>query len=97
MAIRELKKNNSALSWFEKGFSSESNYLKINYFTHALDEAPDYKEALYHRGLAYHETNKFEKAISDFSQILQFNPEDFFACYSRGIALKMMEKFEDVI
>ena len=61
MGIRELNKNETVLSWFEKGFTCESNYLKINYFTHALEEAPDYKEALYQRGLAYHELKRFEK------------------------------------
>ena len=74
MKIREVKIDKIALSWFRKGQASDSNYLKINYFSHAIEKTPDYKDALFHRGLVYNDLSRFEEAANDFTQIISLYP-----------------------
>jgi tetratricopeptide (TPR) repeat protein len=47
----------------------------VDYFTKAIQAAPDYSEAYYSRGLAYHAIGDTKQAVNDFQQCLRIDPD----------------------
>ena len=45
----------------------------------------DYVAAYYNRALAYSDKGEYDKALTDFGVVLQFNPRNALALYARGI------------
>jgi tetratricopeptide (TPR) repeat protein len=65
------------------------NHLKNNpaaegYFTQALRISPASEEALYGRGLWYQDHNELNKAIQDYTTIIQMNPKNRNAHFNLG-------------
>lgn len=75
---------------------ARDNKLSVNYFNNALRIKPNSEEALYGRALWYQDHNEFNKAIQDYTSILQVNPKNKFAHFNLGymhqISLKVYDE-----
>ena len=58
----------------------------IEHYTEALDINPDFPEAYYSRGSAYHDLGEVNLAIKDYSKAIELNPEYPKAYLNRGVA-----------
>ena len=62
-------------------------------YTKAIKASPDYFEAYYNRGLAWHSLKLFYKAIVDFDRALELRHNDPDVLYSRGLAYEKTGQF----
>jgi len=56
----------------------------IERFGEAIKLSPDYFDAYFNRGLAYHSKKDYNNAIEDFNKSIELDPNDWEAYYSRG-------------
>lgn len=66
-------------------------------YTKALQAAPDYFEAHYNRGLAWHSLGLFYKAIVDFDRALELRPGDPEVLYFRGLSYEKTGQFDEAL
>ena len=64
----------NAMDYFNLGLKSTSTRTKIQYFTKALDLAPNLTEAYEKRGLLYFFQGKFDNVIHDFQTFIELSP-----------------------
>jgi len=62
----------------------KNNPAAVEYFTQALRINPSSEEALYGRGLWYQDHNDLNKAIQDYTTIIQVNPQNRNAHFNLG-------------
>ncbi len=48
----------------------------ISYYTEALYINPQHTDALYNRGIAYYDSEKYNKALFDFDALIELRPQD---------------------
>jgi tetratricopeptide (TPR) repeat protein len=65
-------------------FQLRNNPISEGYFANAIRIRPKSEEALYGRGLWFQEHNQLDKAIQDYTSILQFNPSYKTAHFNLG-------------
>lgn len=72
--------------------------MAIDYYKNALRIKPDDIQTHYNLAMFYQETGDNERAISQYQQILQTEPDNRFALHNIGwIYLSRMEKFNEAI
>ncbi len=87
MLSQELH-SKAAIDFF-KGiqFSNKRELLHaFSYFSNAIRTAPDFATAYYERGIVNGLLNLYDKAVADFSRVLELNPDDVAAYNNRGLA-----------
>ncbi len=87
----------SASDWFDKGYFTEANNLKIVFYTKAIELNPDYAAAFNNRGNAYQKLGKRNEAISDYSQTIYLQPDFSPAYLNRGNIFQDSGEFEKAI
>jgi tetratricopeptide (TPR) repeat protein len=65
-------------------YEAKKNPLALQYYNGALKLNPRSEEALYGRGLYYQEHNDLDKAIQDYTTIVQINPKNAHAHFNLG-------------
>ncbi len=74
----------SSYEWFDKGNNTIDNYLKIEYYTKAIELSPQHPEAYDNRGIAYSNLGNYEMAIQDQTKAIELNPQYAYAYNNRG-------------
>jgi len=87
----------SSSDWFDKGYFTEDNNLKIIFYTKAIELNPDYIAAFNNRGNAYQKLGKNKEAISDYNQTIYLQPDFAPAYLNRGNIFQDSGKFEKAI
>ena len=86
---------------FFKGIQFNNNgelLLAFNYFSNAIRTAPDFSTAYYERGIVNGRLNKFDRAVEDFSRVIELDPDDVFAYNNRGLArARGLKKYNEAI
>jgi tetratricopeptide (TPR) repeat protein len=57
----------------------------------------EYSHAFNNRGFAYADLKQFEKAIQDYNQAIELDPEYTYAFNNRGLAYADLKQFEKAI
>ena len=65
-------------------YEAKHNPLALQYYNGALKLNPRSEEALYGRGLYYQDHNDLDKAIQDYTSIIQINPKNAQAHFNLG-------------
>jgi tetratricopeptide (TPR) repeat protein len=65
-------------------YQLKNDPISEGYFTNAIKLRPNSEEALYGRGLWYQEHDKLDKAIQDYTSIVQINPKNKNAHFNLG-------------
>src|SRR6185436_14437700 len=65
-------------------YEAKKNPLALQYYNGALKLNPQSEEALYGRGLYYQDHNDLDKAIRDYTTIVQLNPKNAHAHFNLG-------------
>lgn len=68
----------------QERFSSKQYPLAIESFTLLIDNFPGDANALFHRGVAFLETGKFQDALGDFNNAIRFGPGNYLYYYMRA-------------
>ncbi len=63
---------------------AKNDPIAEGYFTNAIKIKPRSEEALYGRGLWYQDNNQIDKAIQDYTSIIQINPANKYAHFNLG-------------
>jgi hypothetical protein len=63
-----------AEKWFDKAYNTNSNTLKIEYYSKAIELNPNYFDAYYKRAEVYRYSNQYQKAIYDYSKAIELDP-----------------------
>ena len=69
----------------------------IENYDKALKLKPDFESALYNKGNALDDSQKFIEAIDCYSKVLSLNPKNEKAWYNKGVALLHLEKHIEAI
>ena len=56
-------------------------------FTEAIELQPDFADAYYNRGIAYHEKREYDRAIVDYTMTIGLKPDLVEAYNNRGDGL----------
>jgi tetratricopeptide (TPR) repeat protein len=72
--------------WFERGFNTRDLDEKLRFYSHAIRLKPDYADAFYNRGRAYHDKNDLKAAIRDYGKAIRLQPDFANAFNNRGCA-----------
>lgn len=85
-----------------KSFEEARYNDALDYYTSAITlfhgrDNSNLTSALYNRGLAYLKKGSYERAIIDFSSVLEINPTDGRAYYNRGNAFALANSHERAI
>ncbi|MCD4666040.1 MAG: tetratricopeptide repeat protein [Bacteroidales bacterium] len=79
-------------------FANKKNKLAIDYLNNALNIDPSSSEASYYLAMFYQETEKYDKAIQIYNNILEIEPDFYFALYNIGyIHLVYLQEFDIAI
>jgi tetratricopeptide (TPR) repeat protein len=76
----------------QERFSSKQHQLAIETFTILVDNFPGDATAFFHRGVAFQETGKFQDALRDFNNAIQYGPGNYLYYYMRA---DLKEKMHD--
>lgn len=76
-------------------FQAKNDKLALEYFNNALRIKPNAQDALYGRGLWYQDHNEINKAIQDYTSIIQINPASKNAHFNLGYIHQSMLKVYD--
>ena len=63
----------------EKAYRAGDNPLAIELFSRALEARPDHVNAHLQRGFCHSLMKNYEKAIADFSAVIELKPEHYWA------------------
>jgi len=75
----------------------KGNYAKaIEYYSLDIDKSPSYS-AYYNRGSAYSNLEKFNDAISDFTQAIKLEPDSAKAYYQRGCTYDNLKRYNESV
>ena len=85
-AVKNVLNELSAVDWFNKGFNTKDNNLKIDYYTNAIELNPNDFVAYNNRGVAYDSLVNYNAAIRDYNQSIALNPQYALAHNNRGAA-----------
>lgn len=91
---------NSAVSWFRKGFSAEDtgrHKEAVEAYTKAIELNPAYLEAYHNRGVANYKLGKNQKAIDDLSRAIELDPKHPRAYYNRAIVLGALRRYKEAV
>lgn len=76
----------NASEFYRRGLDSTLSYRKIMYFTKALQLDPDYVPAYEKRAIHYFFQGQFDKAIADYSRVIDLKAQPANAYLRRGLA-----------
>ncbi len=91
--VRSRSKSPGAAA-FDKGCAAEDLDEKIRWFTTAIELNPDFTEAHYNRGNAYHHEGQFDRAIQDYDKAIQLKPNLAKAYDNRAVAYFCKRDFD---
>ena len=74
-----------AVYFYNQGLESSLAYKRVNYFSQALTLNPNLVEAYEKRALHYYYQWKYDKAIRDYTKVIEFKPLSPKAYRMRGI------------
>jgi len=80
-----------AVDFYNQGLNNSLAYKKVEYFTKALQLDPGLVEAYEQRGLHYYFQRRFDKAIADYTSVIELLPgqadqmELYEAAYSKHV------------
>lgn len=97
LKFEELYTIYNAAAYFQMGCDESNVDIKINHFTEAIRQKPDFLEAYINRGICYHDAGEHLKAIQDFDHALFIDPLHKVAWYNLGIAHMSIEDFKSAI
>ncbi|MBW1754291.1 MAG: tetratricopeptide repeat protein [Deltaproteobacteria bacterium] len=75
-----------AMEFYNRGLKSSLSYKKVEYFTKALQIDPNLVEAYENRAIHYYFQEHFDRAIEDYSRVIELKPYDADAHRMRGMA-----------
>jgi len=75
-----------AVELYNRGLRSSLAYKKIAYFTKALQLNPNLAEAYEKRAIHYYFQEKLDKAIQDYTRVIELKPDSLNAYLGRGLA-----------
>nr|NQU89891.1 tetratricopeptide repeat protein [Bacteroidota bacterium] len=79
-------------------YAAWHNPLAIAYFNNSINIRPNDTQPYYHLALYYQENDEIEKAISNYLNILQMNPNHIFTIYNLGyIHLVFLHEFDKAV
>ena len=81
-----------AVELYERGLSSSLAYKKIEYFTQAIQLNLNLAEAYERRAVHYFFQRKFDKAVLDYTRVVELRPKAVNAYLMRGISYFRKEK-----
>jgi tetratricopeptide (TPR) repeat protein len=93
--VKNVLNELSAVDWFDKGFNTKDNNIKIDYYNNAIQLDPQYIEAFNNRGLAYYDLVNYYEAIQDYSKAIELNPQAVEAYANRGVAFNKLGKYDE--
>ncbi|MBK7855429.1 MAG: tetratricopeptide repeat protein [Bacteroidetes bacterium] len=76
-------------------FQAQNNKLALEYYNNALRIKPNAEDALYGRGLWYQDHSEINKAIQDYTSIIQLNPKNKNAHFNLGYIHQSLLKVYD--
>ena len=76
-------------------FNIKNNPVAVQYYNSALNLNPKSTEALYGRAMYYQENQEFNKAITDYTQILRLEPDNANAHFNLGYIHQVYLKIYD--
>ncbi len=69
----------------------------VKKFSKAIELNPNFREAIFYRGVAYYQNKNAQKAINDFDKIIQLDPKNFGAYMYRGRAKESLKLLGDAL
>ena len=91
---------NSAVSWFGKGFSAEDlgrHKEAVEAYTKAVELNPAYAAAYHNRGVANYKLGKNQEAIDDLSKAIELDPKHPRSYYNRAIVFGAVERYKEAV
>jgi len=73
-----------ALEWYQKGNATLSLTKQVEYYTKAIELAPNWAYPYNNRGVAYYHLGEFEKSKADFDKALGLKPDYNLALANRA-------------
>jgi len=83
--------------WFDKGFNTHDDLLKVEYYTRAIALKPEFAEAYANRGNAFKALGRLTEALADFDHAIAFNPEFEPVFINRGNVFQLLNQHESAI
>ena len=84
----------TAIEFYNRGLKSSLAYKKIEYFTKATQLNPNLAEAYEKRAIHYYFQWQFDKAIQDYTRVIELKPKGVNAYLMRGLAYLKKEHGE---
>lgn len=75
--------------WFKKGVNEQDLNKKVEFYSKAIEEKPNFIEAFYNLGLVYINLKDYEKAEEAFKNALMVNPSALQISLKRNILKRM--------
>jgi tetratricopeptide (TPR) repeat protein len=75
-----------AVELYNRGLRSSLAYKRIAYFTKALELSPNLADAYEKRAIHYYFQEKLDKAIEDYTRVIELKPDSVNAYLFRGLA-----------
>jgi tetratricopeptide (TPR) repeat protein len=95
--VEDLVNALTASEWFEKGYYSDNNNEKIEYYTRAIELDPIYGNAYNNRGMVYDDLGRYDKAIRDYTKAIELDPYEAYSYYNRGYTLDNLGRYIEAI
>ena len=95
----ELDSNNVNILYLLATISARVGSLRecIELLDKVINIKPNFLEAYYNRGVAFHELKKFNLAIDSFEKVINTNPNYAWAHYKKANSLQSLNKLEESI
>jgi tetratricopeptide (TPR) repeat protein len=87
----------TAREWYAKGYASSDFDEQIRCYSEAIRLKPDYADAYYNRGNAYHNKQDYDRAIADYNEALRIKPDYAEAYVGRGLAYDNKQDYDRAI
>jgi tetratricopeptide (TPR) repeat protein len=87
----------TAEEWIEKGDSTSSPLLKIQYYSKAVITKPNLSTAYIKRGEALEMLGQYEAAIGEYTTAIKIQPDNVEAYYFRGLAKIAVDRKKSAI
>ena len=71
--------------------------LAIDNYDSLINNVKDDASFYYFRGMAYHQSNDYDKALKDYTESLILNPDFAQAHYNRAVIYDGMKKYKDAL
>lgn len=84
-------------------FQGDASYKNGDYdaaivaYDQAIRIKPDFREALYNKGIALRRLGQYEAAIAAYDQALAIKPNDHKALYNKGVALDELGQYDEAV